>query len=446
MVIPADITIISPEITPRLKYVTNFLSSALGVTFTVTPSPDSNHEFPDTGRCIINYSDKPITGSFNIFAAGLLHESGIKQQEPGVIKRHEQTLLFPAPVTFDLPVDLFSAVFYLLSRYEEYLPFKPDRHGRFEADQSLAYRHNFLEEPVVDQWIEAFKSAMNLKYPELKFPRQVFRFVLTFDVDSPWAYLHKGTLRTACGLFKNAIKLNLSEIRHRLNVIRGKCPDPYDTYDYIRQTEQRFKCHSIFFFLAGNYGRYDVNYALDTVQFRNLIDCLKAERTIGIHPSYKANRSAGLLKSEFERFSQFLGKKPEISRQHFLILKLPDTYRRLISLGVHTDYSMGYASCIGFRAGTSMPFRFYDLMDECETQLLIHPFILMDVTLRQYLGLNPGEAIIRINRLVEKVKAVNGIFTSLWHNESLSEQGVWRGWRRVFESMIEKVTRDEGKQ
>ena len=93
-----------------------------------------------------------------------------------------------------------------------------------------------------------------------------------------------------------------------------------------------------------------------------------------------------------------------------------------------------------------MPFRFYDLMDECETQLLIHPFILMDVTLRQYLGLNPGEAIIRINRLVEKVKAVNGIFTSLWHNESLSEQGVWRGWRRVFESMIEKVTRDEGKQ
>jgi hypothetical protein len=425
-----------------LSYIAKYLESAVRVTFTVTRTADSRTENILTGKYYINYAQKPICGAFNIFATGLLNESGISQQEPDVTKHHEQTLLFPAPGGFDLPFDLFSAVFYLLSRYEEYLPFKPDRHGRFEANQSLAFRHNFIEEPVIDQWLEMLKNALELTYSELRFPRRVFRFVSTFDVDSPWAYLHKGPLHTAYGLIKNVLKLNLPEIRQRVNVLRGKSPDPFDNYDYIRQTEQRYKFCSVFFFLSGNYGRYDVNYALNTLHFRNFLDRLKSERTIGIHPSYKSNKSDDLLRSEFERFSPFLGKKPEISRQHFLILKFPYTYRRLISLGINTDYSMGYSSCTGFRAGTSMPFRFYDLMDECETQLLIHPFQVMDVTLKQYLGLEPGEAIDRINRLVEKVKAVNGTFTSLWHNESLSEQGDWRGWRVVFEGMVKKVTSD----
>jgi hypothetical protein len=112
-------------------------------------------------------------------------------------------------------------------------------------------------------------------------------------------------------------------------------------------------------------------------------------------------------------------------------------------MGIKEDYSMGYASCSGFRAGTCTSFLFYDLVSDCETNLVIHPFLVMDVTLKQYLGLNPGEALDRIYRLVEIVKAVNGTFTSLWHNESLSEHGVWKGWRSVFEGMVKKVIRDE---
>jgi hypothetical protein len=97
---------------------------------------------------------------------------------------------------------MFSAVFYLISRYEEYLPFEPDQYGRFEAGQSLAFRHHFLEEPIVDQWIEMFKSVLTGKYPELHFPAREFRFISTFDVDRPWAYLHKGIWRTLRGLVR----------------------------------------------------------------------------------------------------------------------------------------------------------------------------------------------------------------------------------------------------
>ena len=225
----------------------------------------------------------------------------------------------------------------------------------------------------------------------------------------------------------------------KLDVLRGKRPDPFDTYAYIREMENRYGFRSLFFFLYGNYGRYDNNYSLHNVHFRNLLEHLKQERVIGIHPSYKSNSHEHLLKAEADSFTRLLGKKPEISRQHFLILKLPYTYRQLIKLGIQEDYSMGYASDCGFRAGTSMPFRFYDLADECETPLLIHPFAIMDVTLRQYLGLDTAAASHRINQLIEKTRAVHGTFTSLWHNESLSEEGIWRGWRRVFEGMAGEV-------
>jgi hypothetical protein len=137
-----------------------------------------------------------------------------------------------------------------------------------------------------------------------------------------------------------------------------------------------------------------------------------------------------------------LGQKPIASRQHFVLLTLPDTYRRLLELGIKEDYSMGFASFPGFRAGTSLPFRFYDLREECETGLLIHPFQAMDVTLQQYLRLTPGEATARIEALIRKIKAVRGTFTSLWHNESLSGQGIWKGWREVFERMVQKGTRE----
>jgi hypothetical protein len=32
------------------------------------------------------------------------------------------------------------------------------------------------------------------------------------------------------------------------------------------------------------------------------------------------------------------------------------------------------------------------------------------------------------------VRKVNGPFTAVWHNESLSNQDRWKGWRLVFET------------
>jgi hypothetical protein len=190
--------------------------------------------------------------------------------------------------------------------------------------------------------------------------------------------------------------------------------------------------NSVYFFLSGDYGNFDVNYALKTRAFRKLLRTMSDDRQIGIHPSYRSNQSFEILKEEYDVFSEILGKRPEISRQHFLIVKMPETYNRIISLGIKHDYSMGFASRPGFRAGTSRPFRFYDLKNEKETDLTIHPFVMMDVTLRQYLKLDVAVAMEKVTDMSDKLRSVNGLFTLLWHNESLCNTGEWKGWDRVF--------------
>lgn len=38
---------------------------------------------------------------------------------------------------------------------------------------------------------------------------------------------------------------------------------------------------------------------------------------------------------------------------------------------------------------------------------------------------------------MEEVRYCGGTFCSIWHNESLSDKGTWKGYRRVFEIMNE---------
>jgi hypothetical protein len=141
------------------------------------------------------------------------------------------------------------------------------------------------------------------------------------------------------------------------------------------------------------------------------------------------------MMKEKKRLSEIIREEVTISRQHFLLLSFPQTYRNLISSGISEDYSMGYPGIAGFRAGTCTPFYFYDLIKEEATSLKIIPFMAMDVTLRQYLGLSPEDASEKIEMLMNEVKSAGGLFCSIWHNESLHDSGNWKGYREVFENM-----------
>jgi hypothetical protein len=97
---------------------------------------------------------------------------------------------------------------------------------------------------------------------------------------------------------------------------------------------------------------------------------------------------------------------------------------------------MGYASEPGFRAGICDPFYFYDLDLETETNLRIHPFQVMEGTLKDYMDKTREQSLDIMKMLIDEVKAVNGNFVSLWHNESLSNTQRWKGWHETYEEMI----------
>ena len=132
---------------------------------------------------------------------------------------------------------------------------------------------------------------------------------------------------------------------------------------------------------------------------------------------------------------EIIGKSISKSRQHYLRLKFPKTYTRLIKAGIEEDYTLGYSAQPGFRGGICTPYCFYDLKHESVTNLKIIPFNIMDGTLRYYLQLPPEKAFVEIRKIMQEVKNVGGTFVSVWHNETVNDLGTWKGFREVFEQM-----------
>ncbi len=200
---------------------------------------------------------------------------------------------------------------------------------------------------------------------------------------------------------------------------------------------EKYKLKQIYFILFADYGTNDKSIPTHSHVFRELIRWIADHADVGIHPSFTSNSVAGKLKKEINSLTKTLHREIIKSRQHFLVLHLPSTYRNLINHGITDDYSMGYASQIGFRASTCSSFLFYDLEMENTTTLRLHPFAAMEGTLRDYNQIDTVKAIAEFQEIIGEVKKVGGTFISIWHNESLSDQKRWKGWRDVYEKMIE---------
>ena len=202
--------------------------------------------------------------------------------------------------------------------------------------------------------------------------------------------------------------------------------------------QEKYRYRPVYFILLADYGPNDKNIPYNNRYFQNLIRYLADYAEIGIHPSYAASLQPSLMVMETARLSKILKLEVERSRQHFLKLSLPETYRNLINNDIIHDYTMGYAEAPGFRASICTPFPFFDLDQDLPTDLMIHPFALMDGTLNSYLKLTPKKATATINELIEEVRKVGGTFIPLWHNSTLNDEGEWKGWLDVYIRMLEE--------
>ncbi|PJA07029.1 MAG: hypothetical protein COX70_08320 [Flavobacteriales bacterium CG_4_10_14_0_2_um_filter_32_8] len=426
------ILIYSHKITPRLNYIfkTIFLDILqVNVAFT-----NRIEAFENSENVKINYSTTPLNSGLFFQSSPLLFETGIKEQTITIFEFEGNTCFFKVGKDSQFPFDPFAASFYLISRYEEYLPHINDKDERFLASESLAFQNNFLATPVVNYWINAIEKKVETHYPNFKFKKRTFKFIPTIDIDNAYAYRHKGFIRITGGLLKSLLKEH--NFMKRLKVILGQLPDPYDTFNYQHEIHKKYNTSPIYFFLLGDYGLNDKNIPVKNKTFISLIKSISDYYEVGIHPSHASNYNLKTLSTEIRRLQNITHRKTTKSRQHFLKLNFPNTYRHLIDNNIQADYTLGYSEKNGFRASICNPFYFYDIDTEVETKLKLYPFTLMDATFQYYEKSSPEIATTQIKEFIQKVKDVNGTFISVWHNESLSDEGIWEGWKKVYEQML----------
>jgi hypothetical protein len=436
-----ELLVFVPKKTSRIQYVFRLVfKELLKIKCTLTSDLD---KFLSADAAKIVYADKAYSDDIFFKSSGLLFQKSIENIDIEHIDFEDNKAIFPVhDKNSALPFDVFSAIFFLVSRYEEYQPYVPDMHGRFTAHLSLSAELNFLDKPMANIWAISIKKIILEKYADMHFPTLVYRFRPTYDVDSAFTFSQKGLVRSIGGYLRSVKEFKWSEIVQRSRVLFSGFKDPFDTFDLQIEYQKRYNLKPIYFFLFGHYGHYDKNINTRNRIFRFLIKKISDYAQIGIHPSYYTNEHPELLHKEIKNLERVINKDITQSRQHFLRLNLPVTYRNLIEQDITDDYSMGYAALPGFRAGICSSHNFYDLDIEVETKLRVHPFMVMDGTLKDYMNLTPADAVELIKKLIEEVRKVNGTFTSLWHNEPLSDEKRWKGWRKVYEELLIHAAED----
>jgi hypothetical protein len=431
------------SITPRLQYIVEFIGK--GIQGTAIQVTSSTEEFSKYDGPKINYSDKGITESeIRIKPHGLLFEKDIKEQNIECFSINGNKAFFKTEG--DLPFDMFAASFYLLSRYEEYLPHTKDMYGRYAFENSLAFKEGFLNLPIINIWIQDLIVLLKKKFPlfiirpEQQSKGSPFTFLPTYDIDIAWSYKHKGWWRNTGGLLRSFIAGKWPLMKERIQVLRGKQKDPFDSFGWLNNLHEKYKLKPYYFFLVPEKrGRYDKNISPKCKSLQDLVYDHVIRYPVGIHPSWKSGDDVSLLAKEIETLSKLNGNRVVSSRQHYIRFNLPDGYRRLIDNDIQFDFSMGYGSINGFRASVASPFYWYDLEKDEQTKLTIFPFCYMEANSFYEQKFSAQQALEEMRHYYHVVQSVNGYFIMIWHNSFLGTDKLYAGWRDVYEQFIKEV-------
>jgi hypothetical protein len=413
------------QINERVQYTFDFVFKERQIPFVLTNDFVKFDQFEGEK---FNYSERYFENVVQLKPVSLLFEDFIGNYGISKNRFHEEEC-----ICFNQQVDPFASIFYILSRMEEYTTTKTDKFGRFEGKNSVLHRFEWNEKVVCDRWamdIIHFLISKGIHFQPLT--KVTYTITPTFDIDNAYAYKNKGVIRTAMATVKDFLLGRSRRLFERQRVQLGSMKDPYDTFEKIEELAQKgFKMK--LFWLLGDYAKFDKNISHRHPKQRKLIQRLSKNVTIGIHPSFKSNSYEFYLHNEIERLEEIINDRVFCSRQHFLFLKMPYTYQTLIGQEIKHDYTMGFADIAGFRVGTARPIYWFDLQKNRVTNLTIHPFAFMDGTLNEYLKLKPEAAKEKISTLFSEVKNFGGEFSFIWHNETIGDYGIWKGWSAVYE-------------
>ena len=346
--------------------------------------------------------------------------------------------------------DILGLAYWMLSRHEELGRTDLDAHGRFPAIASHAYRHDYLERPIVDEWLHILAQIIERQWPQLQLRRQVFSMKVSHDVDTPSRYgfrSARGVLRAMAGdvLRRRDLKGALRAPWLRLASHSALHPaDPANTFDWIMDLSERHGLASAFYFICGRTDpQKDADYDIEHPAIRRLLRRIHARgHEIGLHPSYNTYQNPAAIASEAQRLrgvcqEEGVGQSAWGGRMHYLRWEHPTTMLGWEQAGMAYDSSLSYADRPGFRCGTCFEYPAFDPIEKRQLSLRLRPLIAMEATILAdaYMGLGTSEAALeKFQQLKDRCRAVGGCFTVLWHNsqfESIAERTLYG---RVLES------------
>lgn len=396
-----------------------------------TITTDQSILFSD--QLCINYSNE--TGgskSLQIMPHGILSETVIAQQEIKIKSWHQLPIFFET--NGSIPFDVLAASFYLISRYEEYLPHEKDSYGRYHFKNSIAYQYQFLDLPLIELWQQALHETMHAIDENYACKKEDFKIRFSYDIDMSFKYKGKGLLRNCGGFLKDIFQLKTGQALERIAVILGLKNDPFDLFDIIQEAHQKRQQTAKFFFLMSAKSKgYDKNISpLKKVQ-QTLIQKIASTSDLGLHPSAASNDGNDILMQEKKKLERITDRPISDSRQHYILMDMPHTYQVLIVSGITADYSMGYGGINGFRASYSRPYKWFDISSNTTTSLMIHPFCWMDANCIFNEKKTPALAQQQLEKYLQILQQTGGICTVIFHNHFLVFDNDNNDWCAVWE-------------
>ncbi len=336
--------------------------------------------------------------------------------------------------TIELGLDIFGSAFFMLTRYEEIVSPTRDQHDRFPATASLGYQAGFLERPIINEYLEILWATLQRLFPNIQRKPRRHRILLSHDVDIPYFNLGlpaKRSIRpTASDLLKrHSPDLALRRLNSLLWVGNSRYDkDIYNTFDFIMELSEKRDLRSAFYFIAGHSpGPHDVRYDLDHPRIRYLMHHISDRgHEVGLHTSYDTYQNSDKTQAEFNHLRR-IAEQEGIQqtgwggRQHYLRWANPATWQNWEDAGLQYDTTLAFSDHIGYRCGVCYEYPVFNLATRQPLNLRERPLVVMEVTLSQeYMNISQDEANVRVEALNNQCKRLNGDFTMLWHNSSLS--------------------------
>lgn len=358
---------------------------------------------------------------------------------PGFIGNPEEFIYIENEDIY-ISYDILGFFYWSLNRIEEVYASSDsfDIHNRFIGKKSYAYKHNYHERPLIDEWF-IFLQAIIFKILKIASGnKKTFKIIATSDIDMPFITSIR-FFPFIKSLFGDIfIRKNIFEPLRRffqfiISLLTNGLIDPYKK-NLLWMLEMSVKTQlqmELFFIPIHTSLIYDFNYDLNKKKYFKLLKKISNKNAvIGIHPGYETSKNNKLLIESARIFNAILKRLQKydynlIARQHYLRCEYPNILRDYEDIGIKDDFSMGYADICGFRSSTSHTYKMFDHLNDREINVTVHPLVIMDTTLfdKSYMSYKKNQEAIRyIKKIKNNVFKVNGDFTFLFHNSNLHTQ------------------------